>query len=256
MAHDGAHGYSAILLGWAHRATPMPGHDVNGWAVAGIAAGMLSLIDPLPYLRDVINGRTRPHRGTWCIWSVLGVAAFLSQWADGASWSLLMVGVQAASITLVFLLSIWRGVGGVGPSDVLLVGVAAAGITGWIVSSQPLVATVCVVLADLAGAALMLPKTWRDPHSETLSTFLLAAAAGCLGTVAVGAVDLGLLLYPGYFTLVNAAIAAVIMRRRRTAVTLPPAGTPSNQRRCRLRDTCHRCPDDHVDMESASSRRS
>lgn len=195
---------------------------MNGWVVAGIAAAMVSLIDPLPYLRDVMSGRTRPHRGTWCIWSVLGVAAFMSQWADGASWSLLMIGIQAASITLVFLLSISRGVGGIGPADVILIGLAAAGVAGWIVSSQPLVATACVILADLAGAALMVPKTWRDPRSETLSTFLLSAAAGCLGAVAVGAVDVSLLLYPGYFALVNAAIAAVILLRRRTSATLRP----------------------------------
>jgi hypothetical protein len=50
-------------------------------------------------------------------------------------------------------------------------------------------------------------------RSETLSTFLLAAAAGCLGAAAVGAFELELLLYPAYFALVNAATAAVIMLR-------------------------------------------
>jgi hypothetical protein len=190
---------------------------VNGWAAAGIAAAAISLIDPVPYLRDVVRGSTRPHRGTWCIWSVLGVTAFISQWADGAGWSLLMIGIQAASVTLVFLLSISRGVGGLGPADLVLIGGAAVGIAGWIASSEPVAATACVILADLAGAALMLPKTWRDPRSETLSTFLLAAAAGCLGAAAVGAFELELLLYPAYFALVNAATAAVIMLRRRAA---------------------------------------
>jgi hypothetical protein len=97
----------------------------------------------------------------------------------------------------------------------VLIGGAAVGIAGWLASSEPLVATACVILADLAGAALMLPKTWRDPHSETLSTFLLAAAAGCLSATAVGALELNLLLYPAYFAVVNAIIAAVIMLRRR-----------------------------------------
>ncbi|HEX5259825.1 MAG TPA: hypothetical protein VFW18_00005, partial [Gaiellales bacterium] len=63
-------------------------------AIAGIAAAVLSLIDPVPYVRDILRGLTRPHRGTWLIWSALGATAFASQFADGASWSLAMVGVQ------------------------------------------------------------------------------------------------------------------------------------------------------------------
>ena len=38
---------------------------------------------------------TRPHRGTWLIWGVLASSCCLSQRADGASWSLVMVAAQA-----------------------------------------------------------------------------------------------------------------------------------------------------------------
>jgi hypothetical protein len=39
----------------------------------------------VPYLRDTVRRATRPHRGTWLIWSVLAVVAYFSQRADGAS---------------------------------------------------------------------------------------------------------------------------------------------------------------------------
>ena len=198
---------------------------MSKWALLGLAAGGLSLIDPIPYVRDVLRGSTRPHRGTWCIWSVLGITAFASQRADGATWSLLMIGVQAASVTVVFGLSIRRGVGGLRPFELAMMGVAGVGVAGWAVSSEPLVATGCVVLADLAGVLLMLPKTWRDPLSETLSTFVLAGFSGALGAAAVGALDPALLLYPAYFGLMNAVTAAVILVRRRALAAGPsPAG--------------------------------
>jgi len=111
----------------------------------------------------------------------------------------------------VFVLSTWRGVGGVSPAELALLGVA-----GWAVSSQPVVATVCVLVADAVGVVLMLPKTWRDPWSETASTFALAAGSGALGTIAVGAVTVDLLLYPDYFAVVNAVTAGVILGRRRS----------------------------------------
>ena len=61
----------------------------------------------------------------------------------------------------------------------------------------------------------MIPKTYRDPDSETLATFAFASLGGLLAAGAVGTLDLSLLLYPLYFGLVNGAIAILIHHRRR-----------------------------------------
>ena len=87
-------------------------------------------------------------------------------------------------------------------------------MVGWIVADEPIVATACVIGADLIGAAMMVPKVYRDPDSETLVTFAFASAGGALAAGAVGAVDVSLLLYPVYYCLVNAAIALLIHHRR------------------------------------------
>ena len=181
----------------------------------GVLAGIVALADTLPYVRDILRGSTRPHRGTWLIWAVLAAVAFLSQRADGASWSLIMAGMQALLTGLVFLLAIRLGMGGLSPAELVLLGFAGAGLVGWMVADEPVVATACVVAADLVGIALMVPKTWRDPHSETLSTFALAALSGALATGSVGALDPSLLLYPVYFCLGNGALALLISARRR-----------------------------------------
>ena len=127
-----------------------------------------------------------------------------------------MVGVQTLSMTLVLALSLPFGTGGVGIADLSLIGVAALGILGWALSDEPVVATTFAGRRGrAAGVALMLPKTWRDPWSETLSTFVLASASGFLSAVAVGALDASLLPYPAYFAVANGGIAAVIAHRRR-----------------------------------------
>ena len=61
---------------------------------------------------------------------------------------------------------------------------------------------------------MMTPKTYRDPDSETLVTFMLASVAGALAAGAVGTLDVSLLLYPTYFCLANGAIALLILQRR------------------------------------------
>ena len=136
-----------------------------------------------------------------------------------------MAAVQAVLTTVIFVLSIRKGEGGLSPAELIMIGIAGAGVIGWIVADEPLVATVCVVAADLVGAAMMVPKTYRDPESETLVTFAFAGVGGALAAGAVGAVDLSLLLYPVYYCLINGAIALLIYHRR--AVLAAPAWSTS-----------------------------
>jgi hypothetical protein len=190
----------------------------------GVLAGVLSVADTIPYVRDILRGSTRPHRGTWLIWGTLAIVVVLSQRADGASWSLVMVATDAALTLLIFALSVRRGVGGVTRGELAMIGIAAGGVAGWVIADEPVVATAGVILADLTGAAMMVPKTWRDPDSETLATFVFASGAGLLAAGAVGALDLSLLVYPVYFWLVNGALALlIIVARSRPATGAGPS---------------------------------
>ena len=186
--------------------------------VLGVLAGAVGVADTIPYVRDILRGATRPHRGTWLIWGVLAVVACLSMRADGATWSLVMAACQAVLTGVVFVLALRWGVGGVGWLERVMLVVAAAGVAGWIVAEEPIVATCCVIAADLIGAAMMVPKSYRDPESETLVTFALASVGGALAAGAVGAVDVSLLLYPLYYCLINGALALLIWERRREAL--------------------------------------
>jgi hypothetical protein len=40
----------------------------------GVMAALAGVADTLPYVRDTLSGSTRPHRGTWLIWSSLAVS--------------------------------------------------------------------------------------------------------------------------------------------------------------------------------------
>jgi hypothetical protein len=180
----------------------------------GVLAGVLGAADTVPYVRDILAGRTRPYRWTWLIWAVLAIVVCASQRADGASWSLVMAAVQAVLTSVIFALAIRRGEGALGAVERVMLALAAGGVVGWLVAGEPVVATACVVAADLIGAAMMLPKTYRDPESETLATFALASVAGAFAAGAVGRLDASLLLYPVYFCVANAAIALLIVSRR------------------------------------------
>lgn len=186
-------------------------------AVFGLLGGLLGVASTIPYVRDTLRRTSVPHRGTWLIWSVLEVVAAQAQWADGAGWSLLPLFTQAAGTWLVFALSVRLGCGGLGRGDLTLMAMAGVGVAGWLAFDEPVIATICVIIADFAAAVMMAPKAWRQPHSETLSTFVLAAVGGALMVGSVGSGRIALLAYPIYYTLIDAALAAMIAYRRRCA---------------------------------------
>jgi len=183
--------------------------------VLGLFAGVMAVANLIPYLRDMRRGTTRPHRGAWLIWSVLAVVVFGAQIADGASWSLIILGAEAVGTSVVFALSIRLGIGGLSPTERGLIVLAGSGVVAWVAVDAPIIATTCVIAAELTATAMMVPKTWRDPNSETLSTYALASVGGALAAGSVGALVPSLLLYPAHFCLLNGALAFLILGRRK-----------------------------------------
>jgi hypothetical protein len=148
----------------------------------------------------------------------------LSQRADGASWTLAMAGTQAVVTSFVFVLAIRWGEGGLRPAEAATIALAGAGVAAWVLAENPTIATGGVMVADLLAIALMVPKVYRDPGSETLATYVLASICGALAVGAVGAFDVALLVYPAYYCVINAGIAALILSRRARATSTPRSG--------------------------------
>jgi hypothetical protein len=141
---------------------------------------------------------------------------FASQWASGATWSLALTAGQALSCGAVFALAIRRGVGGVSRVELMLLGLAALGVVGWQVAGDPTVATCSVVAADLIAVALMLPKTYRQPGSETLATYAIGVVSTIFALAAVDSAAPSLLIYPLYILVADGVVVALIVLRRRT----------------------------------------
>ena len=94
---------------------------------------------------------------------MLAIVVCVSQHADGASWSLVMAGTQAVLTRFIFVLAIRRGEGGLSATDGLLIAIAAGGMAAWVVIDEPMLATACVIAADLIAAAMMVPKVYATP---------------------------------------------------------------------------------------------
>ena len=186
-------------------------------AFLGLAAGVLSTIAYLPYIIDTLAGRTQPQRASWLIWSVLGSIAFFSQVYEGATASLWFAAVQVSGTITVLLLSIWKGQGSyLRRVDYLALAAAAFGLVLWYFTETAAYALSITIGISLLGGVLTVSKSYHNPESETLVTWVVSLAASACALLAVGKMDPVLLAYPAYlFTLYTLFVGAILLGRLR-----------------------------------------
>lgn len=190
--------------------------------ILGIMSGVLSTFAYLPYIIDTIARRTNPQRASWLIWSVLGSIAFFSQVFEGAGASLWFAGVQVSGTLIVFLLSIWLGVGGfLDRTDAFVLGTAATGLVLWYFTDTAAYALAITIAISLLGGTVTVAKAFRNPDSETMSTWAISFTASLCAIAAIGRPDWILLAYPLYLLTLNGSIVVAIVLGRATRTARP-----------------------------------
>lgn len=179
--------------------------------VAGYLSGLAILLSFAPYIRDIFLGKTKPERMSWLIWAILGLISFSSQFAKGASYSLLMTGAQAIGDLFIFILAIRFGLGGFLKRDIVALIGAGISLFLWYITKEAAVALFLVIFIDAIGVILTIIKAYEKPNTETVSAWFLTFLGGFLGCLAVGSLNFILLAFPFYICLASLAILIAIM---------------------------------------------
>ena len=188
---------------------------INTLEVLGYVSGLGMLLTALPYIRDILRGKTKPERASRFIWAVLMAVSAFSQFAKGGTFSVLFTAFNGLGVLSIAILSIWYGVGGFTKRDKIgLCGVALSLIL-WYFTREPAVALILVIIIDFIGAILTIMKSYEHPETETLSMWLWAAVFGTLGALSVGSWNPILVAFPIYIGSIDLITAIVIILGRR-----------------------------------------
>lgn len=171
-----------------------------------------------PYIRDILRKTTQPHRASWLIWSVLGLIAFFSQYAEGATDSLWMTGAQTLGTVVVLALSLKFGTEGFSALDRISLLAAIFGVVWWYFTRNAVYALLITIAVDVISAGLTAKKAYALPESETMSTWILSATSSVFGTLAVGSFNPVLMVYPFYVFLASSGVILAIIFGRRKAI--------------------------------------
>lgn len=127
------------------------------------------LIAPITYVVSIIRGKTRPHRLTRLAVMAALLLSFASALAAGANPGiLLLAGISAVHGVVIFVLSLWRGMGsGTRTLDWACFLLAVVGLAAWQLSGNALIGIWFAISADLVAFIPAYVKTWRNPGTES-----------------------------------------------------------------------------------------
>lgn len=186
----------------------------------GIISALLNLAALFPYIYDIVKGKTKPERASWLIWTSLGLIAFFSQLAKGATNSLWMVGASVVGAITITSLSIKRGGSSFSKLDKASLVTAFVGIILWFLTREAAIALFITIFVNAIGSFLTTVKAYRKPESETLLTWILATAGGLFCIFSVGQPNFILLVYPVYVFIANLLVALAIIIGKNTHKTV------------------------------------
>lgn len=132
-----------------------------------VIASLLALVGNIPYLRDVIKGKVKPHPYTWFIWTIVSGVVFFGQLAKGAGIAVIATGISEIFTLVIFLFSLKYGFKNPPKIDKYFLCLALLGLIPWFITKDPTTSVITVVLIDLVAFIPTLRKTYCFPKSET-----------------------------------------------------------------------------------------
>lgn len=193
-----------------------------GWRTAlGAAATLMALVAYVPYFRDMLAGRTKPHAFTWLIWGVLTAIAFAGQVSEGAGPGAWVTGFTAAVSFVIFVTALRRGEKDLPLVDWLSLAGAALALALWAATDQPLVAMILITLIDALGFLPTFRKSWLRPWEETAVTYALSGLKFVIAIVALENFAVTTWLYPASLVLMNGLFVGMLVLRRRQLTVAP-----------------------------------
>jgi len=175
-----------------------------------VASGVLTLVSAIPYLRDIIQRKTKPRIVTWFNWSLLTGIATAAAIADHQWPSAVITGAATIATSLIVIFGLHYGDTKIESFDVACQLTAILGLVLWLITNDPLIAIAITVFVDFIAGLPTFRHAWQKPQEETASAFLIAVVGSLFAIAALNEPNLSGVLYPIYITLANAVLVIFI----------------------------------------------
>lgn len=185
-------------------------------SILGIIATILVFIGYIPYLRDIVKGKTRPHIYSWFLWCFVTLIAFALQITGGAGTGALVTLAAALMCIAVIILGFkYKAKVKIIKIDTIFLILALVALGLWLIAKQPVLSAILTTLVDLLGFAPTIRKSWNKPFTETLTFYYLNTFRFGLAVIALQKYSIITTLYPTTWLAANSLFALMLITRRK-----------------------------------------
>jgi hypothetical protein len=179
--------------------------------IAGGISTALAIYSAVPYIRSVLNGKTKPDRLGWLVFTIMNGMVFFAQvFSGGRSSTLVSLAFFVFSLT-VFLLTFIKGTTSSTQTTKLLFAFALITMIIWALTRNNDIAIWLTVLIDLFATAIIILKTRRHPGTENVESWAIGTLAYVFSCITLYHVPLGILyVRPIYGLVLDAALVVSI----------------------------------------------
>jgi hypothetical protein len=183
--------------------------------LGAIAIG-LTIIAYYPYIRSIIQGKTKPHVFSWVIWGTSTCIVFLAQLADKGGAGAWVIGFSGIiSIYVAFLAYIKRSDSSITRIDWLFFIVAMTALPIWYLTSDPLWAVVILTTVDVLGFVPTFRRSYILPFEEQLMFYMVMALRNLVVLSALENYSLTTVLFPATIAIACLIFSLMVVYRRR-----------------------------------------
>ena len=191
-----------------------------------VIAGLITIGSVLPYIRDIIKGKTKPNIVSWFTWTILTGIATIAEVSAHEYRTAIFTGAAVVETAIVVILGLKYGDNKYTKFDVYCQLGAILGLVLWALFDSPALAVIAVVSIDFIGALPTLRHSWMKPGEETWITFALAGLGAVFALFALTAYNWTSLTYAVYIVAINIVMSTILITRAKKHAHLRSVNPP------------------------------
>jgi len=181
-----------------------------------IVGSVVASLGGFYYLYQTVKGKVKPNRVSWLLWGIFPMIIFAAQKMQGVqdiSWVTFAAGFTPL---LIFLASFFNkdAYWETKPRDYVLMAAAIAAIIAWLITNQPNLAILFIIVADLCAGLPTVIKAVKFPETESWFAYALSAAGFGIGILAIQTFNFQNSAFVLYLFIMEGSLAVLSMRRK------------------------------------------
>jgi hypothetical protein len=176
----------------------------------------LTILAFFPYIRSILQGKTKPHVFSWVIWGCTTFIVSLAQLADNGGAGAWPIGVSGIITLYVATLAYVK------KSDITITKIdwlffilAMTSLPIWYFTSHPFWAVVILTTADALGFGPTFRKAYFHPFEEQLMFFVLMTLRNFISIAALEHYSATTVLFPAVIAVTCLIFILMVIYRRR-----------------------------------------